>query len=282
MIRMETMKDTQLAQDELQLQALLVARAYLYELFHKLLGGAPDDDVLEALLSGMTADAFEEFAGASDELRVLGGFLGGLRAEGRADLLERAKGEYTRVFIGPGALPASPYESPYTGAHDMSLFQENTLAVRSAYRESGLKARREQAVPDDHVSLLCAFMAARAKRVLDAFCAGGREGVACELRDQGAFVQAHLASWVGVFAASVRNSKAAAAAVLYPQMLEALEAFVRADVAFLTEAAYWAERQDEARAVALAPELAQIAAALEALEALRPFGIQDNELVPVE
>ena len=275
------MEDAGMSQDSLQLEALLLSRTYLYTLFHKLFGGAPDAALIGVLCDGATADVAEEFAGGDPTLLGLVAFLGVLRAQDAGGLLERARDEYARVFIGPAALPASPYESPYTGAHDMGLFQENTIAVRAWYRERGLEARRLMAVPDDHVSMMCAFMARQAGSAIAVFRAGGRLGLAAGLRDQAAFVGAHLANWVGVYAESVRNSKAGADAVLYPQMLEAFDAFVRADAAFLAEGAYWAENQDEARPSRPASELARAERALADLAGIRPFGIQDNELVPV-
>ena len=109
-------------------------------------------------------------------------------------------------------------------------------------------------------------------------------GLAALLRDQRRFAEGHLANWLGVFAKSVRNSKAGAEAVLYPQMLEGLDAFVRADLGFLAESAYWVEGETASEMALLvagpAPELASAQDALDSLEALRPFGIQDNELVP--
>lgn len=277
------MEYTDRAQDALQLEALLVSRAYLYELFHKLLGGAPDEATLAALLGSTTADVVDEFGAADEALKAFGGFLAAIAADDQAALLDRAHDEYTRVFVGPAALPASPYESPYTGAHDMGLFQENTLAVRAAYHAYGLRVRREQAVPDDHVALLCAFQAQLAKRAIAAFREGEAAELAKLLRESGAFAEAHLAGWVGTYAESVRNSKAGAAAVLYPQLLEALAAFVRSDVQFTVEAAYWAEGAEFVpAAAAVAPELAGAYDALVRLGALHPFGIQDNELIPVE
>ena len=270
------------SQDALQLEALLVSRAYLYTLFNKLFGGTPDEAVLEALLGRTTGDVLDEFAGNSPELKAFAAMLAGLRDEDRAALLDAVRDEYTRVLIGPGNLPASPYESPYRGTHDMGLFQENTIAVRHAYHEQGLRVRREQAVPDDHVGLLCAFMAALGERSLEAFRAGKYAELAVGLREQAAFQAAHLAGWLDTYAASVRNSKAGAKHVLYPQLIEALAAFVKADADFLVESAFWAEAQGECVACGVAPELAGAQAALESLQSLRPFGIHDNELVPVD
>lgn len=279
------MERTDHEQDALQLEALLLSRSYLYELFHKLLGGTPDESLVQALTADVTADALEEFADASGELTALGGFLAVLRVDDPSELLARARDEYTRIFVGPLALPASPYESPYTGAHDMATFQANTLEVRALYRANGLRVRREQAVPDDHVALMCAFMVDLSKRSLAALREGALASLAVLLRGQRSFAEEHMANWLGIYAKSVRNSKAGAEAVLYPQMIEGLDAFVRADLDFLAESAYWAEGIAASGAERLtagpAPELSAAQASLESLEALRPFGIQDNELVPV-
>lgn len=264
-----------------QVEALLYARAYLYGLFHKLLGGAPDAEVLDVLLGPDTADAVEAYAAESEPLAGLLAFLETLRAEERSDLLERARDEYTRVLIGPAALPASPYESPYRGAHDESLFQENTLTVRRLYHARGLRVKREQAVPDDHVALLCAFAARLATRTRDAFAARDADALAAGLRDQAAFFARHLDGWLDTYARAVRNSKAGSQAVLYPQLIEALAAFVAADAVFLGEAAFWAEWLDgELPVVDALPPGTQTA--LAGLDALRPFGIEDNELVELE
>ena len=276
-------KDMQRSQDVLQLEALLVSRAYLYTLFHKLFGGTPNGDLLEVLRSATTADVVDEYAADSPELQALGGFLADLAGRDLPGLLDGARDEYTRIFIGPTNLPASPYESPYTGAHDMALFQENTVAVRREYRAQGLQARRIQAVPDDHVSLMCAFMATLGQRSLDALRSGDSAGLASGLRWQLGFAKRHMEGWLPTYAQAVRNSKAGSRAVLFPQMLEACAAFVKADVAFLTESAFWAESRPAAgEALSPAPELAEAEAALCALGDIRPFGIQDNELVSVD
>ena len=275
------MENAGCTQDALQLEALLVSRAYLYTLFHKLTGGAPDEALLEALRDGTTADVVEEFAAGSEELQAFGDFLAELRAADASELLDGMRDEYTRVFVGPAALPASPYESPYTGAHDMSLFQANTLAVRGIYHAQGLRVRREQAVPDDHIAIACAFMAELANRALEAFRAGDCAALASLLREAGSFAEEHLANWVGIYAESVRNSKAGAAAAAYPQLLEALAAFVRVDIVFTVEAAYWAQC-NALEPTGCAPELEPACAALARLSSIRPFGIQDNELVNLD
>ena len=272
------------AEDALQLEAMLFARCYWYTLFNKIFGGTPDAATIEQLTSDVARDAIEEYAEASDTMRAFLDFLQQLADQDTEGLLDAARDEYTRVFIGPGALPASPYESPYRDAHDMALFQENTLSVRKCYEIYGLRARRIQAVPDDHVALECAFMAEMSSRALGAFRTGEAHGCAKDLRNQLAFASRHLTGWLDTFATSVRNSKAGAAAICYPQLLEAVAAFVTSDIDFMSEAAYTLENlhEDALAGAGVAPELASAQQALVTAQSLRPFGIEDNELVSIE
>jgi len=63
--------------------------------------------------------------------------------------------EYTRVFIGPQPIPLS--ESVYRSASGL-IMQEETLAVRRQYRESGLMVNSGQAFPDDHIGAELEFV----------------------------------------------------------------------------------------------------------------------------
>lgn len=276
------------AEEAFALEELLLCRAYLYTLFHKLLGAAPDAAVTDALLGRATAEAVGAYADDDATMRGFGRFLEGLAArEDRAALLDEARDEHVRLFVGPGALPAFSWESPYR-THEPSLFQESTLAVRAFFRAHGLEPKRLARVPDDHASLLCAFMARRAAVALAALRTGDAAALAVELRDEEAFAVAHLTSWLDAFAKAARRSKTA---VLYPQLVEALAAFARVDASFLAEAAFWAEGLADEGAPVGAPDVRQGSAearaleaarvALAALEALRPYGIDDYELVPV-
>ncbi len=273
--------------EALEIEGLLISRAYLYLLFHKLLGAAPDAEVVDILLDAMTADVVDEYADDDETMRGLGRFLASLAAqEDRAALLDAARDEYTRLFVGPGALPAPSWESPYL-TRELTLFQENTLAVREAYRGHGLQPKRIQRVPDDHAALLCAYMAQRADGSLGMFRAGDAAALAAELRDQRAFVVGHLNTWLAAFAKDLRASKTS---VLYPQLVEALAAFCSVDATFLAEAAFWAEGRAEGEGAGIAaasadsPEAAVFATAEKArasLAAARPFGIEDYELESV-
>lgn len=73
--------------------------------------------------------------------------------ERRQDL----KYEFNRLFIGPGALLAPPYESCYRDP-DRTLMGEYTLSVRSFYRQAGLKISRQNVEPDDFLAFELEFL----------------------------------------------------------------------------------------------------------------------------
>lgn len=261
--------------DSLQLEALLIGRTYLYTLFHKAFGGEPTEDLLNILTSEVTQDVLDEYAQNSETLAGLKPFLLQLGQQDTAEMIDAAKDEFTRTFIGPMTLPASPYESPYR-TMEATLFQENTLVVREAFRSAGYLPKAYQHVPDDHVSIICHFAALRAQKVLNAFRSGEAEQAALLMREQNAFAREHMANWLGEYARQLRFSKTA---VLYPQLMEALAAFVDTDVVFADEAAYWLEG-DEAITGA-SGEFAEIDAALAALQAMRLPYLSENCLAPL-
>lgn len=80
-----------------------------------------------------------------------------------------------------------------------------------------------------------------------------------------------------VNAKAVRNSKAGTAAVVYPQLIEALAAFVESDRVFCQEAAYWAETVEELESCD--PAFSQVEAAAVKLAAIELLGLEDNSLI---
>lgn len=284
------MTDPTLKRESIDLEALLLSREYLYAMCHKLFGGTPDEAVLAALLSDTTANVVEEFTGENPSMQGLGHFLGDLSSlVDRSVLLDQARDEYTRLFIGPGALPCQPTESPYL-THEMTAFQENTLAVRAIYRDHGFELARLLRIPDDHIATMCGYMERLSADALRYLREGRLEKLGDSLRDQESFVRGHMLSWVDEFARCARRSKTS---VLFPQMIEALAAFIANDAVLLSEAALWAEEAaashgaevgslGAARGSAEADIFAEVENALMLIEKLHPFGIEDHELVEVK
>lgn len=272
------------AAETAELAGLLASRECLYALFHKLFGGVPTAQLLDELEDNAVQAALGEYAQESRALHGAAEFFAGLRELDAATLLDRAKDEYTRLFVGPGELVAYPWEAPYVSKQP-AVCQESTIAVRAAYRSQGLEPRRLLRVPDDHVSLMCAFMAELGARAERAFEAGDAQIAASALRAQEAFTRGHMLGWLPEYARFARRSKTA---VLYPQAIEAFADFAALDAVFLSEAAFWLESlsDDERASLGRLPDaaedgvpLAALRQATERILALRLTGIEDNELV---
>jgi TorA maturation chaperone TorD len=274
--------------------SLLACREYLYTLFHKLFGGVPSRELLEALTGDATEAALGAYAEGSEALASAAGFLSSLHDGASSGLVDAVRDEYTRLFVGPAELVAYPWESPYV-SKQASVCQESTLAVRRAYEAHGLQPRKLLRVPDDHVSLMCAFLSRLAGEARKALSTGDLAALAAVQREQESFVRGHLLGWLPEYAHFARRSKTA---VLYPQMIETFADFVGVDATFLSESAFWAEKttgdvlgedaagrmlRDAVRTCDSEESAAreQLVAATRELAALQLRGIEDNELVPV-
>jgi TorA maturation chaperone TorD len=64
---------------------------------------------------------------------------------------------YNRLFVGPGRLLASPYESSYRNV-EKSVMQQETLRVRNFYSHAGLQLALVGQIPDDHIQYELEFM----------------------------------------------------------------------------------------------------------------------------
>lgn len=263
------------ALESAQMERLLTARMYLYTLFHKAFGGTPNEEFLEAVCSEAAQDALGEYAQESSELARVAEFFAGLASANRAELLDSMKDEYVRMFVGPAQLTAYPWESVYV-THQLAACQESTILVREAYRLQGLEPRKLLRVPDDHVSIMCAFLAELARRSCAVFSRGDSASFAEALRVQQAFVTKHVLNWVDEYAAAARRSKTVA---FYPQAIEAFADFAKVDSVFLGEAAFWAESLEGPCCEGFEEDCAALVAACDKLAALELLGIEDNELV---
>jgi putative dimethyl sulfoxide reductase chaperone len=108
--------------------------------------------------------------------------------------------DHQALFVGPGHLPAPPWESVYRSKENL-LYDWPTLSVRAAYQAMGLAVDRP-GQPDDHMGLELLFMAVLCERE----AAGDAEAREARRR----FVKEHLLEWAPAFCADVRTHAATA------------------------------------------------------------------------
>ncbi|MEC4184418.1 molecular chaperone TorD family protein [Adlercreutzia sp. R21] len=202
---------------ELVLSAL-ANRRFLYQYAWRLFSAPLDVRALEVTVGGFADEAVTVFAGEDGRLadvqrrlceEVRGVLAGGEDAVGKLDA------DYTRLFVGPGKLPAPPWESVYRADGDL-LFQESTLEVRQAYREAGFKAAGYPREADDHVATELSFMASLADEASAAVEAGDDERAHAFMTAQVKFLQAHLTRWLPQFAERLNTQAPAGTKPFYP------------------------------------------------------------------
>lgn len=115
--------------------------------------------------------------------------------EAEADALARAREDYTRIFVGPSTLLASPWETMHTTGKRV-LFHRDVLSVRDAYRQAGFLPERYRHVADDSIGLECDFMAKLAADALTAFQKGESERCQDRLLQSLTFLTDHLLRWI--------------------------------------------------------------------------------------
>lgn len=130
------------------------------------------------------------------------------------ETLDELKDEYTYLMIGPGQMPAPPWESVYLSDEPV-LFQENTLKVRKAYLKYDFLPANYPREADDHLALELDFMANLSFKTENLFKGRKLPEVKKLLTDQKNFLDEHLGFWIGKFAEKIQNSKTH---YFYPQM----------------------------------------------------------------
>lgn len=232
--------------ERLEIQTLMLARQYVYELFYHLLGGNPSLDLACVLVSDETREVLEsyrdEVPATAEFLAVIDSLKAQLEEDGKLALGDLMS-EYTRLLIGPLALAAQPFESVYR-SKEPTFFQSSTLVVRQDYKAQGLVPVRLNHVPDDHVAMECAFMAIMAGRVADAFEQGNYARTRELLVAQGGFAMDHMGTWLSEFSATV--SEKSTTKLIYPEAIAFLAEFIQTDCVFASQVLLWMDEQEEA------------------------------------
>lgn len=202
---------------ELVLSAL-ANRRFLYQYAWRLFSAPLDARALEVMADDFADEAVAVFAGEDGHLadvqRRLCEEAGDVLAGGE-DAVGKLDADYTRLFVGPGKLPAPPWESVYRADGDL-LFQESTLEVRQAYREAGFKAAGYPHEADDHVATELSFMVSLVDEASAAVEAADDERAHAFMTAQVKFLQAHLTRWLPQFAERLNTQAPAGTNPFYP------------------------------------------------------------------
>lgn len=190
-------------------------------------------DVMEGRLSARLGAAVA--AGAENALAFLDELRTFEEASAKRDAEEmrlRLEVDYNRLFVGPGALAAPPYESYYASEAKAPgsgrLRTEEERQVVRAYARRGYAMPEELVELPDHIAVELEFLALLACEEAAAWGAGDVEK-AFELQGaQESFIEEHLGTWAGKLAARVR---AEARCALYPAVLGLVASYCACEAA---------------------------------------------------
>jgi len=128
---------------------------------YRFLAAVFNEPPTHAFMTGLAAEnliAEWPLSSAREETQIGMQLMGTFCAAWNESTLADLESDFNRLFVGPGKPLAPPWESYYL-SRDHLLFQEETLAVREAYRRLGLEAVSLHSEPDDSLSLELSFMA---------------------------------------------------------------------------------------------------------------------------
>jgi TorA maturation chaperone TorD len=121
-------------------------------------------------------------------------FTGGWESE----MLDGLIRDYRRLFIGPGHIPAPPWESVYLSI-DGLVYDEQTAAVRKFYARYGLQSPKRYTEPDDHFGLEIGFLAHLCTLGLASIQADDAASLTSHLDAMRDFLRDHLLLWAPTF-----------------------------------------------------------------------------------
>ena len=102
--------------------------------------------------------------------------------------------DFNRLFVGPGEMLATPWESVYRSKTKLT-FQEPTLQVRALYERFGVRAPAVHREPDDHLGLELAFVATLSDLAAQATAKDDGTRLTRCFEAQKDFLRDHLLAW---------------------------------------------------------------------------------------
>lgn len=135
--------------------------------------------------------------------------------------------DYNRLFVGPAALLAPPYESYYASEAKGSggrLRTEEERAVAAEYLRYGYAVPESLIELPDHIAVELAFLALLAGREAQAWELGTVEAAEGVRLAQARFLESHLGAWAGALAKRVEDG---ARTAFYPGAAALVAGFCR-------------------------------------------------------
>ena len=208
------------------INTILEARVFAYDILRQTFLAEPIKGFYSTLEEGFLRSF--PFSGQNDFIRegvqLASSYLEAHDSD-QEKALDRLRGDYTRLFIGPMELPAPPWESVYL-SRDRLLFQKETMEVRRVYRKFGYVPTNYPHEADDHLGLELDFMFRLASRTKEEFNQGKLDSTLELLQEQATFLENHLLEWVPELTEDILH---AAETSFYQGMAKILHGYLQQD-----------------------------------------------------
>ena len=206
-------------------------RAFVYQCLWRIFADVPDESLVDALANeaGHQLSLFFEL-----DSPALAEHAAMQEIAAEKDAVGPLSSEYTKLFVGPGKLAASPWESVYACGEEL-VFQQSTLDVRAAYRTAGFEAAGYPHIPDDHIATEFAFLAALCNQASKSIQEDDWQAARVSLGRQALFLSQHIGTWVGEFARRVASNSPKSTGSFYVHAANLAREVCEADSAIIAE-----------------------------------------------
>ena len=190
---------------------IFYAREFAYDILRRFFIEEPQREYVKLFIQNNMIDLFP-FQDESDGIRTgvkkikeyLAAYNPGMIEKHYEDL----HWDYTKMFIGPFEVQASPWESVYV-RKDKLLFQQTTMDVRKLYNKYGFRAGDYNIEADDHIGLELDFIYHLNRLSIESGEQNSEtaiQEIVYLLKEQNQFINEHLEKFVPELAKMVQEN----------------------------------------------------------------------------
>ncbi|ACL19267.1 cytoplasmic chaperone TorD family protein [Desulfitobacterium hafniense DCB-2] len=182
-----------------ELKQIFITQQELYRFLSNVITLGPKKELLDRF-QGVYSELIHEEADDDNLVKGLITIQMSLRGKDLASYEAVLTREYTRLFIGPGKPPVSPYASIYISDEPKPrLMDESTIEVRKQYLDANIVMANMNSVPDDFLGAELEYINYLTIKSLEAIKNSESEELGLFLLKQEDFISNHLATWIPKF-----------------------------------------------------------------------------------
>ncbi|MEH7013738.1 molecular chaperone TorD family protein [Neobacillus niacini] len=186
------------------------AREFAYDILRRFFIEEPSREYIKLFIQKNMIDLFpfkEESEGIGAGVKKIKDYLASYNPGMIDQHFEDLHWDYTKMFIGPFDILASPWESVYV-RKDKLLFQQTTMNVRKLYKKYGFQAGDFNIEADDHIGLQIDFLYQLNQLAIESavsVSATALQEIQYLLREQKQFMEDHLAEFVPALSRKIQE-----------------------------------------------------------------------------